>query len=109
MPYSGNVSSYTNSSVLSLKGTADEMGTYTCHWNNSLGEIMLKSFIVTYVFNKESVSPETIIVRDTRIAIGVSVPLVILLLISIAVGVRFYLSKVKKKFIKSNQPALINQ
>ena len=96
MPYSGNVSSYTNSSVLSLKGTADEMGTYTCTWNNSLGEIRLKSFIVTYVFNKEPVSPETIIVRDTRIAIGVSVPLVILLLISIAVGVRFYLSKVKK-------------
>ena len=87
MPYTGNVSAETNSSTLPLKGSVDESGTYTCHWNNSLGEARFKRFIVTHVDKMEKIV-------DT-IVIDVSVPLAILLLISIIVAVRFYILKVK--------------
>ena len=81
----GNVYSDSKSYALDLKGSADEIGNYTCHWNNSLGEARYKIFIVTYVDE-----------RKTRTSIAVAVPifLAILLFISIAVGVRFYLLKV---------------
>ena len=79
----------TNSSILSLKGSDDEVGNYTCHWNSSLGQARFKQFTVTYVNKTE---PEKIV--DTSIAIGVSVPLSILLLISIIVVVTFYFLKV---------------
>ena len=83
--YFRNVSSDANSSVLLLKGSTDEIGNYTCHWNNSLGEARFKQFNVTYVGRTE-------MIVDT--AIAVSVPLAILLLISIIVAVRFYFLKV---------------
>ena len=83
--YFRNVSSDANSSVLLLKGSTDEIGNDTCHWNNSLGEARFKQFNVTYVGRTE-------MIVDT--AIAVSVPLAILLLISIIVAVRFYFLKV---------------
>ena len=95
MFYSGDVYSDTNSSSLSLEGTADETGNYTCHWNNSLRQARFKNFTVTYVDNSEPVSPETI---------AISVSFAILLLISIIVSVKFYLFKVSVKLtaIKAN-------
>ena len=85
--YSGNVYSSANSSALQLQGSVDETGTYTCKWNNSLGEVRYKHFTATYVDKTEPISPATI-------AISVSVALAILLLISVSIGVRFYLFKV---------------
>ena len=85
--YFGDIYSDTNSSVVLLQGSVDEIGNYTCHWNNSLGQARFKKFNVIYVDNTEPVSPEIV-------AIAVSVPLVILLLIAIIVGVRLYLLKV---------------
>ena len=70
-----------NSSVLSLKGSADEIGDYTCHSNNTLGQARFKTFTVTHIDRTETIFDNTIV--------GVSVSLVILLLISIAVAVRF--------------------
>ena len=85
--YSGHVYSDTNSSSLSLKGSTDEIGHYTCHWKNSLGQAKLKTFDVTYFDHIIQKSPETI-------AIVVSTALAILLLISVIVGVQMYLKKV---------------
>ena len=99
--YSGDIYVDSNSSAVRLQGSADEIGNYTCHWNNSLGEARFKQFTVTYVGEKER---ETIVVTrtDTKIVVALSVALAILLLISIVVGTKYYVFKVKKKLeIKS--------
>ena len=90
--YSGDVFSDKTSSALLLQGSVDEIGNYTCHWNNSLGQARFKSFFVTHVDETKLKSPETI---------AISVPLAILLLISIAVGVQIYLKKVSRTIIES--------
>ena len=92
--YTGFIFSDKNSSALSLRGSTDEIGNYTCHWNNNLGQPRFKQFTVNHVDELES---EGIAVTGTDtsiVAVVVSIVLAIILLIAIIVGVRFYLIKV---------------
>jgi hypothetical protein len=71
---------------LSLKGNANELGTYECRWNNSRGEERQRNFDVSVKFLDENIN---IIISVTATVIG-------FLLIGMGIGIKFYLDKVRK-------------
>jgi hypothetical protein len=72
---------------LSLKGNANELGTYECRWNNSRGEARHRNFDVSLKFFDEKTD---FIIATTVIG---------LLLIGMGIGIKFYLDKVGNKLI----------
>ena len=76
-------------SVLKLKGNTNELGTYECRWNNSRGEERHRNFDVNVNFFDEKNDINIIIISVTATVIG-------LLLIGMAIGIKFYLDKVRK-------------
>ena len=88
--YSGLVFGNKTTSVLSLKGNANEVGTYECRWNNSRGEARHRQFDVSVKFFDEKIYNNIIIISATVFG---------LLLIGIGIGIKFYLDKVGNKLI----------
>ena len=72
---------------MSLKGNANELGTYECRWNNSRGEARHRNFDVSLKFFDEKTD---FIIATTVIG---------LLLIGMGIGIKFYLDKVGNKLI----------
>jgi hypothetical protein len=76
---------------LSLKGNANELGTYECRWKNSRGEARHRNFTVSVTFLDENIN---IITSVTATIIG-------LLLIGMGIGIKFYLDKVRIELISN--------
>jgi hypothetical protein len=76
---------------LSLKGNANEVGTYECRWNNNRGEVRHRQFDVSVKFFDEKI--------DNNIIIIISATVIGLLLIGMGIGIKFYLDKVGNKLI----------
>jgi hypothetical protein len=75
---------------LSLKGNANELGTYECRWNNSRREARHKQFTVGLSFVEEiSQTAQTVTISVSAISIG-------LFLIGMGIGIKFYIDKVNK-------------
>jgi hypothetical protein len=72
---------------LTLKGKANELGTYECRWNNSRGKARHRNFDVSLKFFDEKTD---FIIATTVIG---------LLLIGMGIGIKFYLDKVGNKLI----------
>ncbi len=83
-------------SVLSLKGKTNEVGTYECRWNNSRGETRHRNFDVSVKFFDEKNDIENDI---NIIIISIAATVIGLLLIGIGIGIKFYLDKVGNKLI----------
>lgn len=89
-PYSGEIYSTANVSILPLEGTKGEIGAYACQWNNSLGQVGFRNFTLF-------LADETLSETETYYtAIIVSaVTLAILLALGIGISVKLYFDLVR--------------
>lgn len=71
-----------------LKGAREEIGTYTCQWENSVGEVKHRNF--TVVFN------DTATENMGKTIIPLSVILPVLFLIGVGIGIKLCLDRVSK-------------
>jgi hypothetical protein len=71
-------------SILPLNGIVNEIGVYSCRWNNSLGQSRFRNFTV-FLGNSNGLTNAT--------AIPLSANLVALIVI-IGIGIKLYLDKV---------------
>ncbi|KAK4010542.1 vascular endothelial growth factor receptor 1 [Daphnia magna] len=92
-PYSGEIYSTANVSILPLEGTKGEIGAYACQWNNSLGQVGFRNFTLF-------LADETLSETETYYtAIIVSaVTLAILLALGIGISVKLYFDLKKQVF-----------
>ncbi len=84
---------------MSLKGNANELGTYECRWNNSRGEVRHRNFDVSVKFVDEK--------NDINIIISVTTTVIGLLLIGMGIGIKFYIDKVRNKLIQNADQLII--
>ena len=89
--YTGVIYENKTASVLTLKGNANELGTYECRWNNSKGEARHKQFTVSLSF-----------VEDKSDIIILSATVIGFLLIGMGIAIKVYLDKVKNQFLKKS-------
>jgi hypothetical protein len=75
---------------LTLKGNANELGSYKCRWNNSRGEARQRNFTVSVTFAEEISDNYIIFACVTATVLG-------LLAVGIGIGIKFYLDKVRNK------------
>lgn len=73
-------------SILTLRGRANEIGTYECRWKNSRGESRHRQFTVSVTFAQES--------NTRNIIAAVSVTLVAIIAIGFGTAIKVYLDKV---------------
>ena len=84
---------------MSLKGNANELGTYECRWNNNRGETRHRNFDVSVKFVDEK--------NDINIIISVTTTVIGLLLIGMGIGIKFYIDKVRNKLIQNADQLII--
>ncbi|KAK4010358.1 hypothetical protein OUZ56_019504 [Daphnia magna] len=109
--YTGQVYSSGSMSVLPLQGTAGEGGAYACQWNNKRGEVKYRNFTVSPIFYEQTFakSDEETDSR-TRIVLGFSIALVLLIAVGIAGSIKLYADQKKlqvypgalKRFLEGN-------
>jgi hypothetical protein len=89
---SGTLAKFTRTKlrVLTLKGNANELGSYECRWNNSRGEARQRQFTVSVTFAEEISDNYTIFASVTATVLG-------LLAVGIGISIKFYLDKVRNK------------
>ena len=75
---------------MSLKGNANELGSYECRWNNSRGEARQRNFTVSVTFAEEISDNYIIFASVTATVLG-------LLAVGIGISIKFYLDKVRNK------------
>ncbi|XP_046456457.1 vascular endothelial growth factor receptor 1-like isoform X2 [Daphnia pulex] len=91
--YPGRVHSSGNVSILPLNGIVNEIGVYSCRWNNSLGQSRFRNFTV-FLGNSNGLTNAT--------AIPLSANLVALIVI-IGIGIKLYLDKKRQVFPKAKK------
>ncbi|XP_045028121.1 vascular endothelial growth factor receptor 1 isoform X2 [Daphnia magna] len=84
-----------NFSIVPLKGAREEIGTYTCQWENSIGEVKHRNF--TVVFN------DTATENMDKTIIPLSVILPVLFLIGVGIGIKLCLDRKKKSFVVAEE------
>jgi hypothetical protein len=79
------VYTYNNSTVLTLQGVEEEIGSYSCQLSNYLGE-SYKNFTVTFTETPEAI--------DNTILIAIVTVTAFIVLVLIVTGAKIYLDKV---------------
>lgn len=86
MEHFDEVYSIGNSSVLTLQGSEEEMGSYACQLSNYLGEIY-KNFTVTFTEAPEAMDNSTVLVAATAVTVAIVLAITVL-------GTKVYLDRV---------------
>ncbi|XP_057368363.2 vascular endothelial growth factor receptor 1-like [Daphnia carinata] len=92
-PYTGEIYSTANISILPLKGIKNEIGVYACQWNNSLGQVGFRNFTL---FLSDETSSEMETYYTTIITFAVI--LAVLLALGIGISVKLYFDLKKQVF-----------
>ncbi|XP_057368137.2 vascular endothelial growth factor receptor 1-like [Daphnia carinata] len=85
-----------NFSIVSLNGTREEIGTYTCQWENSIGEVRYRNFTVDFFNNTPTENLNKTIIL-------LAIILSALFLIGVGIGIKFCLDRKKKSFIGTEE------